>query len=111
MSNLNNLMINDSLEYSKSNTHLISDISTKRNNNDKTKSSNDYNDISNFNGLNITINEYEDNYKNNNNSNIKKSIKNKQLSYHKQNINENKKKILTQIQMKNEVVLIVEIHQ
>ena len=95
MSNLNNLMINDSLEYSKSNTHLISDISTKRNNNDKTKSSNDYNDISNFNGLNITINEYEDNYKNNNNSNIKKSIKNKQLSYHKQNINENKENLNT----------------
>ena len=92
---LNNLMINDSLEYSKSNTHLISDISTKRQNNDKTKSSNEYNDAGNFNGLNITINEYEDMNKNNNNTNSKKINKNKQISYHKQNINENKENVDT----------------
>ena len=92
---LNNLMINDSLEYSKSNTHLISDISTKRQNNDKSKSVNEYNDTENFNGLNITINEYEDMSKINNNNNTKKINKNKQISYHKQSINENKENVDT----------------
>ena len=92
---LNNLMINDSLEYSKSNTHLISDISTKRQNNDKSKISNEYNDTENFNGLNITINEYEDMSKINNNNNTKKINKNKQISYHKQSINENKENVDT----------------
>ena len=94
-SNLNNLMINDSLEYSKTNTHLISDISTKRQNNEKTKSSNEYVDSNNYNGLNITINEYEDTNKNSNNTNSKKLNNNKQLSYHKQNLNENKENINT----------------
>ena len=92
---LNNLMINDSLEYSKTNTHLVSDISTKRQNNDKSKNSNEYNDTGNFNGLNITINEYDELNKNNNNSNTKKVNKNKQISYHKQSINENKENIDT----------------
>ena len=91
---LNNLIINESLEYSKSNTHLISEISTIRQNNDKTKGSNDINDIPNFNGLNITINEYDDIDKNNNN-NTKKINKNKQISYHKQNVNENKENVDT----------------
>ena len=94
-SNLNNIMINDSLEYSKTNTHLISDISTKRQNNEKTKSSNEYVDSNNYNGLNITINEYEDTNKNSNNTNSKKLNKNKQLSYHKPNLNENKENINT----------------
>ena len=92
-SNLNNLMINDSLEYSKTNTHLVSDISSKRQNNEKTKSSNECVDSNNFNGLNITINEYEEANKNNSDTNSKKLNKNKQLSYHKQNLNENKENI------------------
>ena len=95
LSNLNNLMINDSLEYSKTNTHLISDASTKRQYNEKSNN-NENIDINNI-GLNITINEYEDTDKNinniNNNTNSKKKNKNKQLLYHKQNISENKENI------------------
>ena len=92
LSNLNNLMINDSLEYSKTNTHVASEVSSKRQNNDKSKISNEYIDTNNYNGLNITINEYEENNKNNNtnNTNNKKSNKIKNLSYHKQNSSENK---------------------
>ena len=88
LSNLNNLMINDSLEYSKTNTHIVSDVSTKRQNNEKSKSSYEFNDTNNYNGLNITINEYEENNKNNNTNKKKSKIKN--LSYHKQNSSENK---------------------
>ena len=89
LSNLNNLMINDSLEYSKTNTHIVSDVSTKRQNNEKSKSSYEFNDTNNYIGLNITINEYDENNKNNN-TNKKKSTKIKNLSYHKQNSSENK---------------------
>ena len=89
LSNLNNLMINDSLEYSKTNTHVVSGVSEIQNN-EKTKSSNEYLDSNNLNGLNITINEYDDNGKINNSSNNKKINKNLPLSYHKPNLNENK---------------------
>ena len=66
-SNINNIMLNDSLEYSKTNTHVITEPSNqkkkihKSTNNDHT----DNIDIENINGLNITINEYEDINKNN----------------------------------------------
>ena len=92
MSSLNNLMINDSLEYSKTNTHVVSEISSKRQNNEKSKISNECMDFDNLNGLNITINEYDDMNKITNNN--KSGNKNKQqLSYHKQNANGNKENI------------------
>ena len=89
-SNLNNLMINDSLEYSKTNTHVVSDISSRRQIIDKSKIINEFNDNT-TNGLNITINEYEE--MNNNNKNNNKIYKNKQISYHKQNLGGGKENI------------------
>ena len=72
ISNINNIILNDSLEYSKTNTHVISESSNQKKKNDKkNKSTNneyaDNIDLENINGLNITINEYEDINKNNEN--------------------------------------------
>ena len=85
-SNINNIVLNDSLEYSKSNAK-------KKNENNNNK---EYIDMDNINGLNITINEYEDNNKKN--EDIKNNNNHRQLSYHnnKQVIiqNNNKENIL-----------------
>ena len=53
ISTINNLMINDSLEYSKTNTHIISDISSKNQINDKIKTNTKNIENNNQNGLNI----------------------------------------------------------
>ena len=66
-SNINNIMLNDSLEYSKTNTHVITESPNQKKNIHKS-TNNDHTDnidIENINGLNITINEYEDINKNN----------------------------------------------
>ena len=67
-SNINNIILNDSLEYSKSNTHIVTEQSNQNKKIYKNYKSpnNDYIDVDNINGLNITINEYEDINKNNN---------------------------------------------
>ena len=101
-SNINNIILNDSLEYSKSNAHIISEPSNKKKKNDKGESNKkEYIDIDNINGLNITINEYEDNnkkneeIKNNNNNNHRLSYHNKQNNQNNQaNIQSNKENII-----------------
>ena len=65
-SNIHNIMLNDSLEYSKTNTHVITEPSNQKKSDKSTnKAHTDNIDIENINGLNITINEYEDINKNN----------------------------------------------
>ena len=86
----NNILLNDSLEYSKSNAHIILEQSNKKKtieNNSNNK--NEYIDVDNINGLNITINEYEDTNKNN--ENIKSNNQHRILSYHNKPSNNNDK--------------------
>ena len=105
ISTINNLMINDSLEYSKTNTHIISDISSKNQINDKIKTNTKNIENNNQNGLNITINEYEEIKNNNNNSNNNNLNRNKQIIYHKQNPNENKENVnLNTIENRNNII-------
>ena len=88
ISNINNNILNDSLEYSKSNTHLITDQSNKKEENNN----NEYIDIDNINGLNITINEYnqyEDMQKNNSNKQISYLNNQQKDNQNKENINYN----------------------
>ena len=92
--NNNNNLLNDSLEYSKSNAHIVMEQSNNNNNqneeNNIINNKNDYIDVDNINKLNITINEYED--INKNNENIKTNNQHRQLSYHnKQPSNTNNK--------------------
>ena len=89
ISNINNIILNDSLEYSKTNTHVISESSNQKKKNDKKNKStnNDYADnidLENINGLNITINEYED--INKNNENMKYNNNQSKQSNDKENI-------------------------
>ena len=89
ISNINNIILNDSLEYSKTNTHVISESSNQKKKNDKkNKSTNneyaDNIDLENINGLNITINEYED--INKNNENMKYNNNQSKQSNDKENI-------------------------
>ena len=68
----NNIILNDSLEYSKSNTHILSDRSSQIQNNVKNENNmSELVNIDNINKFNITINEYED---------IKANNKNKPLN-------------------------------
>ena len=91
-SNMNNIPLNDSLEYSKSNTHILSEHSNQKANNYKnsTNKMNEVMDFDNLNGLNITINEYEDINKNKEN---KSNNQHRQISYHnnKQSFSNNNK--------------------
>jgi hypothetical protein len=87
----NNILLNDSLEYSKSKSHILMEQSNKKqtietNSNNK----NEYIDVDNINGINITINEYEDTNKNN--ENIKSNNQHRILSYHNKPSNNNNNK-------------------
>ena len=84
----NNILLNDSLEYSKSKSHIIMEQTNKKQKEEiNSNNKNEYIDIENINGLNITINEYEDNNKNN--DNIKSNNQHRQLSYHNKPTNNN----------------------
>ena len=79
ISNINSNLLNDSLEYTKTNAHAKTEQSNQKEKNDKNNklTNNDFTDnidTDNINGLNITINEYEDINKNN-------GSQHKQLSY------------------------------
>ena len=95
--NINNIILNDSLEYSKSNAHITTEQSNLKKKNENNNNNKEDIDMDNINGLNITINEYEDinkkkeDIKNNNNNH------HRQLSYHNNkqtNVQNNKENIL-----------------
>ena len=92
ISNINNIALNDSLEYSKSNTHILSEHSNQKSNKYKNSKNNinEVMDFDNLNGLNITINEYEDMNKN---KESKANNQHRQISYHsnKQSFSNNNK--------------------
>ena len=83
ISNINNNILNDSLEYSKSNTHVITEQSNKKEEN--YSNNNEFIGIDNINGLNITINEY------NQYEDISKNKANNQISYNNKQTNEQNK--------------------
>ena len=72
ISNINDIQLNDSLEYSKSNTHILTEQSNKNKNRifDKKNNNNEIIDIDNINNINITINEYEDTNKKKDNNKL-----------------------------------------